>query len=246
MQDAAHHVQLLRHEVQRRLDVQRGLPLPATRGVDAQRVLEAVREPQVIDDQSVGLVREDAVHAGDRLHQAVALHGLVEVHGVQAEHVEAREPHVTHDHELHGTARVPEVIRDGLVPRLAADVVLPGRIVVRTARHHDLDHAFLVAAACPLGPQADQFVVQRHADPAGHRHDHALVIQDTLTRLEVRHEVLRDRPDALWGAHQGFQRRPLRLELLAAAVLLPFGDLLEFLVQGRPGRENRLRSWAAS
>ena len=39
------------------------------------------------------------------------------------------------------------MIRDGLVARLAADVVLPGRVVVRAARHDDLDHAFLITGS---------------------------------------------------------------------------------------------------
>ncbi|MNZ87899.1 hypothetical protein D3C78_1067750 [compost metagenome] len=46
------------------------------------------------------LVLEDAVHPSDGLHQVVPFHGLIDVESVYARCIEARQPHIPHDHQL--------------------------------------------------------------------------------------------------------------------------------------------------
>ena len=109
--------------------------LPRRRsGVYGDGLLKLVGEADVVHHQAARLVAKDAVHARDRLHQPVAAHGLVDVHRVQAGRVEARQPHVAHDHELERVVRVLEALRQRLAPRLVADVALPVERVARPSR----------------------------------------------------------------------------------------------------------------
>ena len=71
-------------------------------------VVEITGDADIVDDETTGLVLEDAVHAGDRLSQVVAPHRFVDIHGVAARGVESGEPHVADDDELERVGRVFE------------------------------------------------------------------------------------------------------------------------------------------
>ena len=107
VEDVAADLELLQHDGDGLVLVDRGCALAAAVGVDGESLPQIVGDPQVVDDQPAGLVPEDSVHARDRLHQPVAAHRLVDVHRVQARRVEAREPHVSDDDNLERVRRGP-------------------------------------------------------------------------------------------------------------------------------------------
>ena len=78
------------------------------RPVDRERPLEIAEDADVVDDQPVLLLGEDAVRAGDRLHQRVVPHRAVEVDGRAARRVEPRHPHRAHEDEPQRVARILE------------------------------------------------------------------------------------------------------------------------------------------
>ena len=122
--------------------------LAAALRVGHERLLELIGEAEVVHHETARLVPEDAVHASDRLHQAMALHRLVRIHRVQTGRVEAREPHVAHDHNLEGILRVFEAVRQIAALLFRAEVLLPRATILRAARHQDFERFRL-----PLGTQ---------------------------------------------------------------------------------------------
>lgn len=74
-------------------------------------MLQLVGQAKVVHHQPARLVLEYPIHPRDRLHQVVARHLLVRIHRVQARRVEARQPHVAHDHQLERVRRVLEAVR---------------------------------------------------------------------------------------------------------------------------------------
>ena len=97
---------LLQHYRDRLVLVQRCTASASAFRVGGQRLSQVLGQSQVIDNQAAGLVLEHSVHAGNGLHQAVPAHRLVNVHGVEARRVEARQPHVPHQHDFQRVARV--------------------------------------------------------------------------------------------------------------------------------------------
>src|SRR5712692_11896375 len=85
----------------------------------------------------------------------------------------------------------------------------------------------------PIRPERDDLAVELHADAAAHADDHCLAIQAREPVLEVPHQVAGDELDTVLRADDGFELRPLTLELLLALDLLAFGDLLELGVNLR-------------
>src|SRR5882762_7969184 len=68
-------------------------------GILGKCQFECISKPKIVNDQTAGLVFENAVDTCDSLHETVALHGLIQVHGVQAGSVKACEPHITNNHQ---------------------------------------------------------------------------------------------------------------------------------------------------
>ena len=168
MEQTAADLVLLQHHLDRLLLVQRRFPPAAALGVRGERPLQLVGEAEVVDDESARLVAEHSVDPRDGLHQPVAAHRLVHVHRVQARGVEAREPHVAHEHHAERVGGVAEPFRQRLAPGLVADVRLPVKRVRRGAGHHDLQGAHVVAVALPVGAQARERAVEVDADAAAH------------------------------------------------------------------------------
>ena len=168
------------------------------------------------------------------LHQAVAAHRLVHVHRMQARGVEACQPHVAHQHHAQRVGGVPEALRQRLAPRLVADVQLPVRRVRGGAGHHHLDGARLVAVVVPVGAQAHQLAVQVDADAPAHADNHRLAVHG-LDRdsVEVHRDIIGNELQALVGADDGLELRPLGLEPLPAVDLLALGGFLEVWVDVR-------------
>jgi hypothetical protein len=82
----------------------------------------------------------------------------------------------------------------------------------------------------PLGAEANDLVIQLHADAPAHADHDGLAVQGLKALLEVVHDVLGHEAQALLGSDYRLQLRPLGLEPLLAFDLLAFCDLLEFLV----------------
>ena len=200
-----------RHRV---LVVQRRPTRPAALRVDRQRLLQVVRQTQIVHHPPAVLVLEHPIDPRDRLHQAVPPHRLVHVHRVQTRRVETGQPHIAHQHDPQPVFRIAETVRQRLAARLVADVPLPRRRIRRRARHHHLDLARLVVLAVPLRTQLRQFVVHVHADPPTRADHHRLARQRLQTLLEMLHDVLRDLPHPRSGAHHRLQLRPARLQPL--------------------------------
>jgi hypothetical protein len=56
--------------------------------VDRERIFQLIGKSEVIDDQTTGLVAEDAVHACNGLHESMTAHRLVDVHRAERWRVE--------------------------------------------------------------------------------------------------------------------------------------------------------------
>ena len=227
VEEAAADLVLFQHEGNRLTLFDRGFPGSAALGVAGERALELVREAEVVHHQTARLVAEYPVHAGNGLHEAVAPHRLVHVHRVKARRIEARQPHVADEDDLERIARIPEPLGQRLAPGLVPDVGLPVCGVGGGARHDDLDRAPVVLVTLPSRAQGHDLAVQLHADPAAHAHDHRLAVHGREPVLEVAHQIPRQELEAPLRADQGFELRPLRLELLLALDLLSLGDLFE-------------------
>ena len=100
--------------------------IPGAAGINVrrERPLEVIGDTEVVDDQATGLGFEDAIHARNRLNEAVPFHWLVDIHRVERRHVEAGQPHITHDHEPERICWVLEALLDRTAPRLVTDVRL--------------------------------------------------------------------------------------------------------------------------
>jgi len=85
----------------------------------------------------------------------------------------------------------------------------------------------------PVGPELHDLVVQVHADPPAHADHHRLAVHRRQALFEVLDQVAGDEGEALLGAHDGLDLRPLALELLLALDLLALGHLLELGVDLR-------------
>ena len=102
---------LLQHHRDGVFLIERGAAGTAAIGIGGERLLQFVREAEIVHDETTRLVPKHPVHAGDRLHQPVAAHRLVHVHGVKARRVEPGEPHVPHQHEVQRIIRIAEAPR---------------------------------------------------------------------------------------------------------------------------------------
>ena len=100
--------------------------------------LEGLGDADVIDDETTFLAGENAIDTGNGLHEVVAAHRLIDVHGGERRHIEAREPHVAHDGNLHRVVVVLELLRQLLLVVVVADDLLPVLGVLVARRHHDL------------------------------------------------------------------------------------------------------------
>ena len=215
--------------------IQRRLPDAAALGVGGERPLQFVGEAQVVDHQPRrACPRKTPVDAGDGLHQAVPAHRLVDVHRVQAGRVEARQPHVPHQHDAQRVGGVTEAVRERFPTGLVADVRLPARRIRRRTGHHDLDGALAVIVVVPGGAQAHELAVEVDADATAHADHHRLALERLPALLEMGNDVRRDLPDALLRPDDRLQLRPPRLELLLALDLLALGHLVEVGVDARP------------
>ena len=76
-------------------------------GILRERLAQAPEHAVVVHDDAAILARIDAVGAGDSLHEAVGLHRLVDIERRQALHVEAGQPHGTHNGDAEGMLRDP-------------------------------------------------------------------------------------------------------------------------------------------
>ena len=109
-------------------------------------------------------------------------------------------------------------------------------------RHHDLQRAAVVVVV-PRRAQARQLAVEVDADAPAHADHHRLAVHRLLPALEVLDDVSGDEGDALPGADNRFELRPLRLQLLAAVDLLPLGHFLEAGIESSASRARRGPAW---
>ena len=72
--------------------------LAAALCIGRKRLLQLIRKPEIVNNQTTGLVLEYTIHSCDGLHQTMSAHRFVGVHGVQTWRIKARQPHVTHNH----------------------------------------------------------------------------------------------------------------------------------------------------
>ena len=82
--------------------------------VGLKRGAQVLADPDVVDDESTGLVTEDAVDPGDRLQQPVIAHWLVDVEGVESGSIKARQPHVLDDDNPQRVVRIAEALGEFL------------------------------------------------------------------------------------------------------------------------------------
>jgi len=206
------------------------LSLALAFGVGGHGLLEVLCEADIVHNEASGLVVEDTIDPCYGLHEPVVLHGLVEVHCVEAWGIESGEPHVTNDDHLELGFGGLEVGGEVIAAALVTDVLLPFHGIGGGAGHDDLEESFLVVVAVPCRADADDFVVEVHADPSRHADHHGLAVHGVEAFLEVVHEVTGDDLHSLFGAHNGLELCPLGLELFPDLFFLSLGDLLEVLV----------------
>ena len=189
--------------------------------------LECLGDADVIDDETTFFAGEDAIDACNGLHEVVAAHGLIDVHGGERRHIEAREPHVAHDGNLHRVVVVLELLRQLLLVVVVADDLLPVLGVLVARRHHDLH---LVG---PRGAQFEYLAVDLDGDAACQRHDHRLAREFLgAVLLVVADDVLDERGDGLVVAEDAFEACQLVLGLGKLFVGGTFvGEVVKLLVE---------------
>ena len=193
------------------------------RSVDRERLLEIAEDPDVVDDEPVLLLGEDAVRARDRLHERVVPHRAVEVDRRAARRVEARHPHRADEDEPERIARIleplverlrdhPRPVRADVEPHALhlGDLVLPLADDDRHVRRlHELDprwrarpaRAPAARRARRAAPRGDRGHSSLHEGVHPHRRrlvdrdDHRLAVEAAPD--EVADEVARDRPQPL-------------------------------------------------
>ena len=82
VEDAADDVVLLEHDRHDLIDRDPRL-LAVGRRVIGQSVSEVLRDADVVNDETAGLIAERPVHSSNRLHKTSALHWLVDIHRVE-------------------------------------------------------------------------------------------------------------------------------------------------------------------
>ena len=164
----------------------------------------------------------------------MAAHRLVDVHRVQAWRIEACEPHVADQHHLKRVGRIAEPFRQRLPARLVADVRLPVERIGGGAGHDHLEPALGIVLVVPPWAQVGELAIEIDADAPAHADDHRLAVHGFEALVEVRDEVRGDELQALLGADDRFELRPLGLELLLAVDLLSLRRFLEARVDRRP------------
>ena len=101
-----------------------------------------------------------------------------------------------------------------IAARLVADVRLPFLGIGGDAGHHDLDGPRSVVIAVPVRSEFDDFLVKRNANAATHAHGHGLAIQRGDPRFQMIDEILGDKLQPLFGAHESLDRGPFLFEPL--------------------------------
>ena len=172
-----------------------------------------IGNPEIVNNEPARLILEHSVDSGYRLHQAMSPHRLIDVHCVQARTVESGKPHVTNNDDLQRVFGVFESGRQLLTPRLATSVRCHPRPFAGVAGHYDLDRPLVVVLVEPVRTKLDDLVVQIHTDSAAHADDECLAIHRSQPLLEMPHQVIRCKPQALLGPDKSLQSRPLRLQL---------------------------------
>src|SRR5690554_6827495 len=133
--------------------------------VPFKRGLQVLRDADVVNNEARGLVLKHTVYARDGLHQPVPTHRLIHVHRVHAGRVKARQPHVSHEHNLELVLWVFGAACDEIATGLAAfQVLLPIVWVTRAAGHNDLHNAFLRVFRMPVWPNPSKLVVKLHTN----------------------------------------------------------------------------------
>ena len=195
-------------------NIRRGFGLVAGRRILRRRIAQFIADTDVIDDQPVRLVVEDAVDARDRLYHVVAPHRLVHVQRVQAGYIGPRQPHVADNHDAQRVIQVAQPFFDRLPLRLGREMtgLAPRRRVFpKIPGHHHLDFG-------TPGKRRER-IVQPHAILARHTHRHGLAAQRRGAVQEMRQQVRRQFLDALLRPRGRRQRRPPRLPPLYLARL---------------------------
>src|SRR5690606_38250085 len=142
--------------------------------------------------EAAGLVAEDPVDPRNSLHEAVAAHGLVDIQRVHTGAVKAGQPHIPDDDQLQGVRWILETLCEFIPPGFVPGVLGDLWAFAGVAGHDDLDGPLVVVVVVPLGADLGDRIVERHADPAGHRDDHGLAVHGGEAVLEVGDDVGRD------------------------------------------------------
>ena len=153
---------------------------------------------------------------------------------MQARRIEAREPHVAHQHHAQRIAGVAESVRQRLAAGLISDQWLPVGRIGDAAGHHYLEPSLVIVLVMPVRAQKNQLAVEVNADTAAHTDDHRLAVHSFQALFEVGDDVLGDELQPIPGPDEGFQLCPFGLESLLTFHLFTLGRLLEL----------RGRSWA--
>ena len=140
-------------------------------GIVVHGLFQGLCNADIVDDQATLLAREYTVHTGDGLHQVMPAHGLVHIHGSEGRHVKSREPHITHDGNLHRVVIVLELAGQLLLVGIGTDDVVPLFGVLVAGGHHHL-HLLL-----PFRTELQHLPVYLDAYPTCQCHNHGLARQ---------------------------------------------------------------------
>ena len=195
--------------------------------VKVERPRHVVKDPDIVDDQPVGLfLAQGAVRPADRLQKVVVLHRLVQVHDLQDRRIKAGQELGGHDDELQRVRRIPKAVQELLFGVLVPRVLLPLGRVAGGGGHHD-------GAGLGIEDLVHGLLVEHAALPVKDHHLRLEAVRLHLLPVVV-HHVPHHGSDALRVLDQHRHLGRALGQIVAVLLAERAGDLGERLVDGLP------------
>ena len=131
-------------------------------------LLQRSSNAYIVNYKSTFLVTEYTVYTGDSLHQIIATHRLVHIHCCQRRNIEAGQPHINNNGNLHRTVVILEFLCQFIFMTLVTDNIVPFLRVIVAAGHYNT-HFFR-----PGRTKLQNTLINLHGNRARISHDHCL------------------------------------------------------------------------